>query len=424
MELHAQLQAGRLDSALTALYGEADAARARCLALVDTFTRQFGSTAGARLFSAPGRTELSGNHTDHNHGRVLAAAVDMDILAVASPRADGRVCVHSEGYPPIELTLDSLTPRAEDEGTSAALIRGMADALAQRGVAVGGFNATVVSHVPQGSGLSSSAAYEVLIGTILLTFYGNESISPVELAIAAQYAENVHFGKPSGLMDQMACSVGGVVAIDFADPAHPLVHRIEVDFGTFDRTLCIVNTGGSHADLTPEYAAIPAEMKQVAAAMGVGFLRETNANDVLANACALRSSCGDRALLRAFHFFAEDTRAAEMAAALENGDIVTYEAKMKESGRSSFEYLQNLYANKDVSCQGLSLAICVAEQVLAGEGVIRVHGGGFAGTIQALIPSNRLDAFCTAMEGVFGKGCCHALRLRPVGGVCLTPQDN
>lgn len=421
MDIRQTLISGGCDAALATLYGAAvvDEARARCVALADTFEGTFGTLDGAQLFSAPGRTELSGNHTDHNHGRVLAAAVDMDILAVAAPRTDKVVRVHSEGFAPLELTVDALAPRADEEGTSAALIRGVAEALVQRGGTVGGFDAVITSRVPQGSGLSSSAAYEILIGTIINTMYCANRFSPVELAIAAQYAENVHFGKPSGLMDQMACSVGGAVAIDFADPTKPLIRSIAVDFADFDRVLCIVDTGGSHADLTPDYAAVPEEMKTVAKHMGVGFLRETDAASVLARACALREACGDRALLRAFHFFAEDQRAENMAKALEQSDISAYEALMRESGRSSFQFLQNLYSTKDVSCQGLSLAICVAEQILGGEGAARVHGGGFAGTIQALVPTARLDAFREAMESVFGSGRCHVLRLRPVGGVCI-----
>lgn len=421
MDMRQQVLAGHADHTLVTLYGAnaIETARTRVLSLIDAFERQCGALTGTRLFSAPGRTELAGNHTDHNHGRVLAAAVDLDILAVAAPRADGRFFICSDGYPPIELSVDDLAPRKKEEGTSAALCRGVAAYLQQHGAAVGGFSAVVTSNVPRGSGLSSSAAYEVLIGTILNTFYNQSRLTSTELAIAAQYAENVYFGKPSGLMDQMACATGGAVAIDFADPSAPLVRRIAVDFADFDRVLCIVNTGGSHADLTPDYAAVPDEMKRVANAMGVGFLRATSTQDVLARVSALRNSCGDRAVLRALHFFAEDARAEKMAVALENRDFSNYERMVQESGHSSFEFLQNLYSTKDVLCQGLSLAICIAEQILGNEGASRVHGGGFAGTTQHYVPTARLDDFCAAMEAVFGSGCCHPLRLRPVGGVCV-----
>ena len=421
MKLKEKLLVGGCDAALAALYGEDKIreARDRYAGLIDRFIQRFGEREGMRLCCAPGRTELSGNHTDHNHGRVLAASVDLDIAAVAAPTEDGSVCECSEGFAPVELNVEDLSYRPEEEGTSAALIRGVAARLKEQGCRVGGFLACSASRVPGGSGLSSSAAYEVLVGTLFNVLYNGGQIRPTQLALASQYAENVYFGKPSGLMDQMACATGGAVAIDFKDPAAPLVRPIPLDFSKWGLALCIVNTGGSHADLTPDYAAVPAEMKAVAKEMGVGFLRDTDAPSVLARASALRNVCGDRALLRAFHFFAEDKRAAEMAAALEKEDIDTYLRLMRESGASSFQFLQNLYSNKDVTCQGLSLAICVAQQVLGGEGAARVHGGGFAGTTQNLVPFAKLPAFEEAMEAVFGPGCCHVLRIRPVGGVCL-----
>ncbi|MBE6758005.1 MAG: galactokinase [Ruminococcaceae bacterium] len=421
MNIYEHLKNGGYDTALTTLYGaEAlESARIRWLSATEEFFRLFGESKDIRLCSASGRTELSGNHTDHNHGRVLAAGVQLDTIAVVAPRKDSTVRVHSEGYAPLTLDITDLAARDDETGTSAALIRGTAARLNELGGTLGGFDAYITSEVPEGSGLSSSAAYEVLIGTILNALFNQNRFTPVELALAAQYAENVYFGKPCGVLDQMTSAVGGAVAMDFADPAHPVIRRIDIDFGQYDRVLCVVNTGGNHADLTDDYAAVTAEMKAISREMGVGFLRETTYDAVLARSAALRQTCGDRALLRAFHFFAEDRRADDMAKALENGDIAGYERMMRASGNSSFRFLQNLYSNKAVDCQGLSLGICVGEQVLGESGAVRVHGGGFAGTVQALLPKTSLPAFRKAMETVFGVGCCHVLRIRPVGGICL-----
>ena len=416
-----KLQSGGYDTALATLYGEEalTAARTRWIAATEAFTALFGAREDLRLCSASGRTELSGNHTDHNHGRVLAAGVQLDTIAVVSPRNDTTVCVHSEGYAPLTLDVSDLAARKEEAGTSAALIRGTAARLAELGGALGGFDAYVTSQVPEGSGLSSSAAYEVLIGTILNALFNQNRFTPVELALAAQYAENVYFGKPCGVLDQMTSAVGGAVAMDFADPQNPIIRRIDVNFDAHGYVLCVVNTGGNHADLTDDYASVTREMKAIAEQMGVGFLRETTYEAVLARSAALRETCGDRALLRAFHFLAEDQRADDMAKALENNDIATYQRLMRASGDSSFRFLQNLYSNKAVDCQGLSLGICVGEQTLGDAGAVRVHGGGFAGTVQALLPKTLLPAFREAMETVFGANCCHVLRVRPVGGVCL-----
>ncbi len=421
MDIVQELLAGRYDTALAKLYGSenVDAARERYLDAAAKFEKRFGHREQVYLCSAPGRTELSGNHTDHNHGRTLAASVQLDIISVVAPTDNGHVCEQSEGFAAVELDLNDLAARPQERGTSAALIRGVAARLAENGAALGGFDAYSISQVPQGSGLSSSAAYEILVGTIFNVLYNDSRISSTALAMAAQYAENVYFGKPCGLLDQMACATGGAVAMDFADPSAPAVRSIAVDFADYDRMLCIVDTGGSHADLTDDYAAVTAEMRAVSRELGVNFLRETTRGAVMARSAALRQTCGDRAVLRALHFFAEDERADRMAAALETGDITTYEKLMRESGRSSFQFLQNLYTTKDVRRQGLPLAICVAEQTLGDDGAARVHGGGFAGAAQALVPLTRLDEFRAAMELVFGKGCCHPLRIRPVGGVCL-----
>ncbi len=421
MTMRERLQGGGYDTALITLYGEESlpAARARWVAAAENFTHLFGERETVRLFSASGRTELSGNHTDHNHGRVLAASIQLDIIAVVAPRSDSTVCIHSEGYAALTLDMNDLSARKEERGTSTALIRGIAARLAELGGTLGGFDAYIASEVPEGSGLSSSAAYEVLVATIFNALFNQNRFSPVEIALAAQYAENVYFGKPCGVLDQMTIAVGGTVAMDFADPTAPVIRRIAVDFDTHGYVLCVVNTGGSHADLTEDYTAITREMKAVSEQMGVGFLQETSREAVLARSSTLRNACGDRALLRAFHFFAEDERTEEMAKTLENGDITSYLRLMRASGNSSFRFLQNLYSNKAPACQGLSLGICVGEQVLGDAGAVRVHGGGFAGTIQALLPKTHLPSFCKAMETVFGAGCCHVLRIRPVGSVCL-----
>lgn len=416
-----QLRSGKLDHAMVTLYG-ADALeqqKARYAEAIESFTKTFGERKTLLLFSAPGRTELGGNHTDHNHGRVLAAAVNLDVIAVVAPSDSGRIRMQSAGYPLDEIALAKLSVQAADRNRSAALIRGTAARFAERGYAIGGFDAYTTSDVLKGSGLSSSAAFEVLVGTILNHLYNKASVSAVEIAQIAQYAENVHFGKPSGLMDQMASSVGGIVAIDFANPEEPVIDRIPFDFDTCGFGLCIVDTGGNHADLTHEYAAVPAEMKAVAASLGVSFLRETTREALLAHIGDLRRQHGDRAVLRALHFFNENERVAEEVAALSNGSFSRFLELVLASGHSSFEYLQNVYANADAACQGLSLALCMAEMQLDRQGAWRVHGGGFGGTTQNFVPLTQLEKFRRNMEAVFGLGACHVLRIRPCGGVCL-----
>lgn len=421
VKLSEALRAGELDGPLTALYGAAalERQRSRYIDAAEAFRSHFGERENPLLFSAPGRTELGGNHTDHNHGRVLAAGVDLDVIAVVSPTDSGVIRIQSAGYPLDEVTLDDLSVREADYNRSAALIRGTAARFRECGYAVGGFDAYTTSDVLKGSGLSSSAAFEVLIGTILNHLYNNAAISAVEIAQIAQYAENVHFGKPSGLMDQMASSVGGVIAIDFANPAMPVIERIPFDFDRCGYQLCIVDTGGSHADLTHEYAAVPAEMKAVAASLGVPVLRETSREALLARIGELRQQHGDRAVLRAMHFFDENERVGREADALSAGDFSLFLSLVLESGRSSFQYLQNIYANSEPDCQGLSLALCMAEILLRQKGAWRVHGGGFGGTTQNFVPEELLATFCGHMEGVFGSGSCHQLRIRPFGGVCL-----
>lgn len=416
-----QISSGAYDKAFQKLYGEDSflIQRERYGAALKKFGELYGEEREVTLFSAPGRTEIGGNHTDHNHGRVLAAAVNLDVIAIVSPSAEPCVRVQSEGYPPDTVSLEDLAPREAEYGQSSALIRGVADRFTQEGLTVGGFDAYTTSNVLKGSGLSSSAAFEVLIGTIFSHLFHRGGVDSVKIAQMAQYAENIHFGKPSGLMDQMTSSVGGIIAIDFADPAVPVVQPVSFDFPSTGYHLCIVDTGGNHADLTPEYAAVPAEMKAVAASLGVEFLRDTSWDKLMAALPSLRKKLGDRAVLRALHFFKEDERVAEQAAALEGGDFPRFLQLILDSGNSSFEYLQNVYPSSLPAEQGLSLALCLAQSVLEGKGAWRVHGGGFAGTTQNFVPDSLLAPFRRTMESVFGEGSCHVLRIRPYGGVCL-----
>ncbi len=373
-------------------------------------------TAPERFFSAPGRTEVGGNHTDHNHGRVLAAGVSLDVIAAVVPSCDGIIEVKSEGFPADTVDISDLKVHDEEKNSSASLIRGVAAGFARNGHKIGGFKAYTTSNVLKGSGLSSSAAFEVLIGTILSGLYNEHSVSAVEIAQISQYAENVFFGKPSGLMDQMASSVGGFITIDFADPSKPVIDSIAFDFTKSGHYLCIVDTKGNHADLTPEYAAVPSEMKKIANHFGKDFLRELSKEDIMQNIAALREKYGDRAVLRALHFMDDNERVIKEADSLKNGSFDDFLKLVKESGRSSYMYLQNVYASSAPDEQGLSTALYIAEQVLDGEGAFRVHGGGFAGTIQAFVPESKLEAFRSEMEKVFGEGSCYVLSIRPVGG--------
>lgn len=415
------IRSGKYDAALTYLYGasQLEMQKERYISAVENFDATFGDGEGElKLFSAPGRTEIGGNHTDHNHGRVLAGSVDLDIIAVVRP-AEGRVRVLSEGYPMENVELDSLEPCAEEKNTSRALIRGTAARFAQLGHQVGGFDAYLTSNVLKGSGLSSSAAYEVVFGVILNSLYNGETVDAVEVAQIAQYAENVYFGKPCGLLDQMASSVGSIITVDFADPANPVMEKVNLDLAREGYALCIQDVGGNHADLTDEYAAVPGEMKAVAASLGVSVLRETTMEKLLENIPALREAHGDRAVLRAIHFFEEDARVPRQVEALRSGDFEAFKKLIIASGNSSFEYLQNVYAACNVKEQGMSLALALAQRMLDGCGAWRVHGGGFGGTTQNFVPLSKLDEFKTTMEKVFGAGSCHVLSIRPVGGVCV-----
>ena len=416
------LGAGELDGTLSRLkYGEISGARAKVAHVLDGFTRSFGGDEERPvvLCSAPGRTEICGNHTDHQHGRVLAGAVDLDFLACAAPNGLNRIRFQSEGWPMVEISLDELLPRTDERESTAALVRGMAGLVKERGYEVEGFDAYAVSEVLPGSGLSSSAACEVLLGVIENCLFCSGELDAVTIAQLGQRAENVYFGKPSGLMDQTASSVGGAVAIDFADPAEPVVRSVAVDLESLGYALCIIDSGASHAALTGEYASIPEEMGAVAAYFGRKVLREVDEAELLRALPELRRAAGDRAVLRAMHFFADDRRSAEEADALERGDIDAFLALVRESGRSSWELLQNITPTGAAKEQAMAVALAVAERALAGRGACRVHGGGFAGTIQAFVPLDALESFSAEVEAALGQGSCRALSIRPVGGTVL-----
>ena len=415
-----KIRCGGYDTAFAALYGEAQvlAQRDRYVAAVEGFVATFGDEGDLYLFSAPGRTEIGGNHTDHNFGRVLAGSVNLDVIAVVRP-TQGGIRMQSEGYPIIEVDISELLPVEEEKNGSASLIRGTAARFADLDYAIGGFDAYATSNVLKGSGLSSSAAFEVLIGVILSHLYNEGKVSAVEIAQIAQYTENVYFGKPCGLMDQMASSVGNIITIDFADPANPIIEKVDVDFAATDHALCIVDVGGDHADLTHEYAAVPGEMKAVAASLGVPVLRQTSMEALLANIADLRREHGDRAVLRAIHFLQENDRVVEQVAALKAGDFEGFKKLIIASGNSSFQYLQNVYATCDIREQSMSLALALAQRLLEGKGAWRVHGGGFGGTTQNFVPVEMLDTFKSTIEQVFGEGSCHVLNIRPYGGVCV-----
>ena len=406
---------------LNHLYGNRDgmmvAQSARYIALLKRHEELFNCEDGpVVLISAPGRTEIGGNHTDHNRGKVLAAAVNLDTVAAVSARSDMLVHLHSEGYPAMTLDLSDLQPREEEKGTTAALIRGVADRMTQLGYKVGGFDAACTSNVTSGSGLSSSAAFEVLICAVLDKLYNGWTLDYKLRAQISQYAENVHFGKPSGLLDQMASSAGGLVHIDFKGD-DPVVRPMNYDFSQKGYALVVVNTGGSHADLTDAYAAIPSEMKAVAACFGESCLRRVRPEQIVQELPRLREEVSDRAIMRAMHFFQENTRVVKQVEALESADLNAFFDAIISSGRSSFMYLQNVYANQED--QSLSLALCLAEDKLKGKGAWRIHGGGFAGTTLNFVPVCELDAFISEMESAFGEHSCQILDIRPEGAAYL-----
>ncbi|MBR0538192.1 MAG: galactokinase [Clostridia bacterium] len=411
-----QLQTGSFDQRLTRLYDGLDAAKARYLHLTDLFEESCGDAEEIRFFSAPGRTEVCGNHTDHNHGKVIAAAINLDAVACAAKTDDGVIYIKSENYPGDRIDLNVLTPVEKEREKSASLVRGVAARFKQLGYKVGGLKAVTVNNVLKGSGMSSSASYEVLVGTMLNYLYNDGKVSAVEIAQIAQYAENEFFGKPCGLMDQMACSVGGFVGIDFADPAKPVIEPVAFDFAHCGHALCIVDTRADHADLTDEYAAIRREMEAVAGFFGKRNLRETDEAAVMDNLAALREKLGERPLMRAMHFYAENRRVDAEKAALAAGDFKKFKELTVASGRSSYMYNQNVFAASQPQSQPVALALALSEAILAGRGAWRVHGGGFAGTIQAFVPLDMLEEYKSKLEALFGENSCYVLAIRPFGG--------
>ena len=418
-ELSDGVHAARLASLYCCAPAETASKAARYAAVLDGLEKTFGSHAEAGLYSAPGRTEIGGNHTDHQHGRVLAGSVNIDMIAAAAPNDKNQLRVQSEGYDLCVIDLNDLEARKEEETTTAALLRGECAAFTQRGAKLAGLDVYISSNVPKGSGVSSSAAFEVLIGVILNDCFMAEKVSPIAIAQIGQWAENVYFGKPCGLMDQMASSVGNIITIDFASPAKPVVEPVAVDFSKAGLALCILDSGADHADLTDEYAAIPAECRAVAAVCGGEVLRDVPFETFLAKLPECRRQCGDRAVLRAFHVYADNDRVAKQVAALHDGDFGTFLSLVNESGCSSWEYLQNVIPAGYKEHQEVGVTIAAAKHLLGDKGAVRVHGGGFAGTVQAFVPVEMLDEFKAGMEAILGEGRCHVLSIRPEGGAVL-----
>lgn len=418
-EYIAAIQAGVMDEKLKAVYVTdyaVEAQKPRYVRLLNEFIKLFGEDRDVIITSAPGRTEVCGNHTDHNNGKVLAASVNLDAVAVAAKNDEGVVRVKSDGHAMNVVDVSELLPDESEFGHSTAMVRGVVAKIEGMGYQIGGLDCVTASDVIGGSGLSSSAAFEVLLGTTLSYLYNNGVISAVDIAKTAQYSENVFFGKPCGLLDQMASSVGTFVTIDFESTENPKIKKVDFDFSKSGHSLCIVDTGGSHSDLTDDYAAVRAEMESVAKALGKDVLREIDYNDFKAAVPSLFGRVSDRALIRAYHFYRENIRVEKAVAALESNHFDEFKKMINESGRSSYMYNQNVYTPKNPAEQKLSLALCISEEVLGVNGAYRVHGGGFAGTIQAFVPNELLEQYKTAVESVFGKGSCHVLIIRPVGG--------
>ena len=403
------------------LYSDSDMQTERFLSAIDSFAELYGGDRETLILSVPGRSEICGNHTDHNLGCVVAGAIDRDIIAVVCPRDDGAIRLTSKGYYESTVDISEIDdPDLFEKFKSRSLIAGVAAGLKRMGYSVGGFDAYTTSDVLKGSGLSSSAAFEVMIGNILNHLYNGGEIDNKEIAKAAKYAENVYFGKPCGLMDQMACAVGGFVYMDFENESDPVVEKLELSLKDLGYSLCIINTGGSHSDLNEEFASIPTEMKAVARELGCSVLREVPYDTLIGEIPRLRGLLGDRAVMRAMHFMAENERAKDMASALSHGDIDAILETMRVSGRSSATFLQNVFTPKSVTEQGITLALALADSFLSDKAAAyRVHGGGFAGTAQVLLPTALLGEFCEYMDKVFGEGAAMALNVRPLGAVRL-----
>lgn len=426
MQLQDTIQAlehGHFDTCLSEIYActgdDLHPFRERFLKIIYAFQETFGG-GDIYLFSVPGRTELGGNHTDHQGGHVLTGSVNLDIIGVAAKRDSHRIQLQSEGFPLDTVDLSDLTPQESEINTSAALIRGVAAKFTELGYPVSGFDVYTTSAIPKGFGLSSSAAFEVLVGNICSALFSDNQMDAVQIAQIGQYAENIYFGKPSGLMDQLGCSVGGVIAVDFKNPA-PIVTRASVDFHQEGYALCMLDSHASHADLTPAYAAVPTEMKSIAKMFGKEVLSQITKSAFLSHLDGLRKTCGDRAVLRAFHFFAEDERVQKQIQALQNHDFDRYLKEVRASGHSSFEYLQNVCAYDNPEKQEMAVVIALCEELLNGRGAVRIHGGGFAGAAQAYVPMDMLKSFKMQTEAVLGSGCCHVLQIRSKGGLQLLP---
>lgn len=418
-EFISAVQAGEMDEKLRTVYvldSEVEKQKTRYIELLEEFIKLFGEDREVMITSAPGRTEVCGNHTDHNNGKVLAASINLDAVAVCAKSGDDRIRVKSAGHAMNEVNITKLLPDEGEFGKSTAMVRGVVAKIKDLGYEIGGFDAVTTSDVMGGSGLSSSAAFEVLLGTTVSYLFNDGKISAVDIAKVAQYSENVFFGKPCGLLDQMASSVGTFVSIDFESTEKPVIKKVDFDFSSSGHSLCIVDTGGNHSDLTDDYAAVRAEMESVAAAMGKNVLREISFEDFKKTLPEIKDKVNDRAILRAYHFYNENIRVEKAISALERGNFEEFKNIIIESGNSSYMYNQNVFTPVNPTEQKLSVALCMTEDILKGKGAWRVHGGGFAGTIQAFVPNDILDEYKTAMESVFGEGNCHVLIIRPVGG--------
>lgn len=415
-ELKGKISSGAFDKTFEMLYGEDKNAKERYSKAVDEFCKLYGDRPNLRLFSAPGRTEIGGNHTDHQHGAVIAASVDLDVIAVVSENKDGKVRIKSEGYPEDVIDINDLGVKEEQFGKAAALIRGVLAKFSDAGFKLSGFDAYTTSNVLKGSGLSSSAAFEVLVSNIVNGLFCGNKVDAVTIAKYSQYAENVYFGKPSGLLDQMASSVGGFTFADFNDPSDPKVEKIDFDIDDTPYQLCVVDTGGNHSDLTQDYADITVECREISNALGVDFLRDADRGLFVSKIRELRKKFGDRAVLRAIHFFNENDRVFEQKKALKENDIEKFLRLVDDSGESSYKCLQNLFPVSNAKEQGLSLAVVLTKQFLNGKGTARVHGGGFAGTIQCYVPKDKFKEYKNMIESVFGENSCVPLKIRPVGG--------
>ena len=421
-EVITKLQNGDLDDAIKELYVTDDAScqRERYMSVINGYADIFGDAEELALFSAPGRTEIGGNHTDHQHGCIIAGSVNLDVIAAVSFNNENIVRIKSKGYPMDEVSLDDLEIHKEEYDKAISLIRGVLKKISSMGYEIKGFNAYTESNVMKGSGLSSSAAFEVLKGTKVNNLGANNEISPVEIAKIGQFAENVYYNKPSGLLDQMASSVGAVVAVDFKDNEAPIVRKVDFNLSDYNHSLCIIDSGADHADLTHEYAAVTEEMRLVSEFFGKKFLREVSKSDFMANLKDIRKAVNnDRAILRAIHYFNDSDRAVAETEAVEKGDFAEFCKLNRESGRSSFMYLQNVYASSMPKSQAVSLTLALCDEILGDKGSFRVHGGGFAGTVQAFVPNDMVDEFKSKIEAVLGEGMCHILSIRPVGGYRL-----